>query len=142
MDLDGEDSVIASVASLSIKSATSVWTMLKPGFVRWDIAFAEVEGKGRGTKRQPAKPKPASYEDGEDASIPVSEGAWPLLEWLISLFETDAGMTEKEGKRERVNLVPLTHPSRRETSAEHPDGAFYSLSFSAPITHYPGFPQR
>ncbi|KAF9653198.1 hypothetical protein BDM02DRAFT_2184490 [Thelephora ganbajun] len=98
VDLDGEDSVIARVASLSVKSATSVWSMLKPGFVRWDIAVAEVEGKGKGTKRQPTNPKQESYEDGEDLSTPVSEGAWPVLEWLISLFERDAEMAEKEGK--------------------------------------------
>lgn len=106
VDLDGEDSVIASVASLSVKSASSIWSMLKPGFVRWDIALAEVEGKGKGTKRQPAKPKRGSHEDGEDPSTFVSEGAWPVLEWLISLFEKDAEMTEKEGKRESVNSIP------------------------------------
>ena len=100
VDFDGEDSVIANVASLSVKSATSVWSMLKPGFVRWDIPFAEAEGKGKGTKRQPAKPKLEPYEDEEDPSAPVSEGAWPVLEWLISVFERDAEMAEKEGKRE------------------------------------------
>ena len=100
VDLDGEDSVIARVASLSVKSAASVWAMLKPGFVRWDIAVTETDGKGKGTKRQPAKPKQESYDDGEDLSVPVSEGAWAVLEWLISVFERDAEMTEKEGKRE------------------------------------------
>ena len=98
VDFDGEDSVIARVASLSVKSATSVWSVLKPGFVRWDIAVAEAEGKGKGSKRQPVKPKQESYEDGEDPSAPVSEGAWSVLEWLISLFERDAEMTEKGGK--------------------------------------------
>ena len=100
VDLDGEDSVIARVASLSVRSANSVWSMLRPGFVRWDIAVAEVEAKGKGTKRQAAKPKQESYEDGEDVSAPVSEGAWPVLEWLISVFERDAETAEKEGKRE------------------------------------------
>jgi len=112
VDLDGEDSVIARVASLSIKSATSVWSMLKPGFVQWDIVVAEMEGKGKGTKRQPAKPKQEPHEDSEDLSAPVSEGAWPVLEWLISLFERDAEMTEKEGKRECAVLFS-SHPSQR-----------------------------
>lgn len=138
VDLDGEDSVIASIASLSVKSATSVWSMLKPGFVRWDIAVAGIEGKGKGTKRQPVKPKQGSQEEGEDLSTPVSEGAWPVLEWLISIFERDAEMAEKEGKRERVNFIPQT----RDISAEHPDRVFCSLSFSAPITHHSGVPQR
>lgn len=96
VDFDGEDSVVARVASLSVKSATSVWSMLKPGFVRWDIAVAAEEK----SKRQPAKAKQESYEDGEDPSAPVSEGAWSVLEWLILLFERDAEMNEKEGKRE------------------------------------------
>ena len=108
VDLDGEDSVIARVASLSVKSATSVWAMLKPGFVRWDIAVAEADGKGKGTKRQPAKPKQESYEDGGDISAPVSEGAWAVLEWLISVFERDAEMTEKERKRE-CTLLYFSH---------------------------------
>lgn len=110
VDFDGEDSVIARVASLSVKSATSVWSMLKPGFVRWDIAVAEAEGKGKGAKRQPGKPKQESYEDGEDPSVPVSEGAWPVLGWLISLFERDAEMCEKEGKREYA-VSSFSHPS-------------------------------
>ena len=108
VDLDGEDSVIAKVASLSVKSATSIWSMLKPSFVRWDIAVTEAEGKGKGIKRKPVKPKQEFHEDGEDPSTPVSEDAWPVLEWLISLFERDAEMTEKEGKREGVNFVPST----------------------------------
>jgi hypothetical protein len=99
VDLDGEDSIIARIASLSVKSATSVWSMLKPGFVRWDIVVAEEEEKVKGTKRQPAKPKQVPYEDGEDLSAPVSEGAWPVLEWLISVFARDAEITEKGGKR-------------------------------------------
>lgn len=105
VDLDGEDSVIASVASLSVKSAASVWSMLKPGFVRWDIAVAEAEGRAKGSKRQSAKPKQGPDED-EDLSILVSGGAWPVLEWLISLFERDAEMTEKVGERERVDFIP------------------------------------
>ena len=110
VDFDGEDSVIARIASLSVKSATSVWSMLKPGFVQWDIAVAEVEGKGKGTKRQLAKLKQESYEDEEDPSALVSEGAWPVLEWLISLFERDAETTEKEGKRQCTTLS-FSHPS-------------------------------
>ena len=109
VDFDGEDSVIARVAALSIKSATSVWAMLKPGFVRWDIAVAEAEGKGKGTKRQPAKPKQEPYEDGEDLSAPISERAWPVLEWLISVFERDAEATEKGGKREHA-IPSFSHP--------------------------------
>ena len=100
VDFDGEDSVIARVASLSVKSATSVWSMLKPGFVRWDIAVAEVEGKGKGIKRQLTKPRQETQEDGEDPSAPISEGAWSVLDWLILLFERDAEMTENQGKRE------------------------------------------
>ena len=141
VDFDGEDSVIARVASLSVKSATSVWSMLKPGFVRWDIALAETEGKGKGTKRQPAKPKQESYEDEEDPSALVSEGAWPVLEWLISLFERDAEMTEKEGKRECA-ISPFSHPyPDGDISVEYLDGVFHSLPLSTPITHNSGVPQ-
>lgn len=109
IDLDGEDSTIARVASLSVRSATNVWAMLRPGFVRWDIAVTEAEGKGKGTKRQPAKPKQEAYEDGEDLSAPVGEGAWAVLEWLISVFERDAEMTEEGGKRECPILSPFSH---------------------------------
>jgi len=141
VDFDGEDSVIARVASLSVKSATSVWSMLKPGFVRWDIAVAEAEGKGKGGKRQPAKSKQESYEDEEDPTDPVSEGAWSVLEWLISLFERDAEMTEKEGKRE-YTISSFSHPSPDgNISVEYLDGVFYSLSLPTPITHHSGVSQ-
>jgi hypothetical protein len=142
VDFDGEDSVIARVASSSVRSATSVWSMLKPGFVQWDIALAEVEGKGKGTKRQPSKPKQESYEDEEDASAPVSEGAWPVLEWLVSLFERDAETTEKEGKRE-CEFSSFSHqsPDKWASLPNTFDGVFYSLSLSTLITHNSGVPQ-
>jgi hypothetical protein len=111
VDLDGEDSAIARVASLSVKSATSVWSMLKPGFVRWDIAVAEVDRKGKGTKRRRVKSKQESWEDEEDLSAPVGEGAWTVLEWLVSVFERDAEMTEKEGKGECA-ISSFPHPSQ------------------------------
>ena len=120
VDFDGEDSVIARVASSSVGSATSVWSMLKPNFVRWDIALAETEGKGKGTKRQPAKPKQDFCEDEEDPSAPVSENAWPVLEWLISLFERDAETTEKAGKRERTTPRLSPTVSGRDVPAEYP----------------------
>lgn len=140
VDLDGEDSVIATVASLSVKSAANVWSMLKPGFVQWDLAVAEAEGKGKGKKRQPAKPKRESDEEEEVPPSPVSEGAWPVLEWLISVFEKDAEMTEKEGKRERVKFVPWPVSPGVTFVLNTPDGVFYSLPFSAPAAHHPGFP--
>ena len=125
VDLDGDDSVIARVASLSVKSATSVWAMLKPGFVRWDIAVVEADGKGKGAKRQPAKPKQESSEDGEDLSAPVNEGAWAVLEWLTSVFERDAEMTEKEGKRE-CTLLYFSHQPPNVTSMLNVLIAYYS----------------
>jgi len=141
VDFDGEDSVIARVASLSVKSATSVWSMLQPGFVRWDIAVAEADGKGKGVKRRPAEPRQDSCEDGEDPSAPVSEGAWPVLEWLILSFERDAEVTEKEGKRECA-ILSFSHPSPDgHIFAEYPDGVSYSLLLSTPITHYSGVPK-
>ena len=141
IDFDGEDSVIARVASSSVKSATSVWSMLKPGFVQWDIAVAEADGKGKGNKRRPAEPRQESYEDKEDPSAPVSEGAWPVLEWLISSFERDAEITEKEGKRECA-ISSFSHPSPDgHIFAEYLDGVSYSLPLSTPITHYSGVPK-
>lgn len=142
MDLDGEDSVIARVASLSVKSAASVWNMLEPSFVRWDIVVAEVEGKGKGTKRQPPKPKQESREDEEGLLAPVSEDAWSVLEWLVSLFERDAETTEKEGKGECTNFTFAPYILKRKITAECPDGVFYSLLLSTPITHYSGVSQR
>lgn len=142
VDFDGEDSIIARVASLSVKSAISVWSMLKPGFVRWDIGVAEAEGKGKGTKRQPAKPKQEHLEDGEDLSAPVSEGAWSVLEWLISLFERDAEMTEKEGKRGCAIPSPPPLIPGCDVSADYPDGISYSLPLSTSIAHHSGVSKR
>lgn len=129
VDLDGEDSVIARVASLSVKSATSVWSMLKPGFVRWDIAVAEAEGKGKGTKRQPAKAKQEPCEDEEDLSAPVSEGAWPVLEWLISLFEKDSEVAEKEGKRE-CEVFALAH---LDVTSQLSASTAFSIAYHSPL---------
>lgn len=128
VDLDGEDSVIARVASLSVKSAASVWNMLKPGFVRWDIVVAEVEGKGKGTKRQPPKPKQESREDEEGLSAPVSEDAWSVLEWLVSLFERDAETTEKEGKVYYSPLLLLTIPGSRHDDPRWDAGAILDVA--------------
>lgn len=97
---DGEDSFIAKVAQC-VGTATNVWELLKPGFVKWeDYASNGVANMAKG-KRRSARVKEEFTDDFLDGKEPaaVGEEAWSVLDWLILVFDKDERRTVEDGQR-------------------------------------------
>ena len=96
---DGDSYVAHQAARL--KDYKDCWQILKEdSFVR-----PEDEGIGMFTG-SPSKRRRASSrtyrhldDDSADSPLPVASSAWPILDWLLVLFETDERRTEQEGQR-------------------------------------------
>ncbi|KAI0358469.1 hypothetical protein OH77DRAFT_1420857 [Trametes cingulata] len=130
-----EDSYIAHEA-LRIERARCCWEILKEGFVRRD------GGEAISSPRKPrARRTTRSRDDdddgwgGEDSEspAPVSEHAWGVLRWIITLFERDEAEVEQGGQvRYSPLLLVQIPPSRAERAARWEvdmplDAAFYAL---------------
>ncbi|KAI0374016.1 hypothetical protein BV20DRAFT_936201 [Pilatotrama ljubarskyi] len=130
-----EDSYIAHEA-LRIERARCCWEILKEGFVRRD---------GDATISSPRKPRARratrSHDVGDDGwggeesepPAPVSEHAWGVLGWMLTLFERDEAGVEQSGQvRYSPLLLAQIPPSRAERAARWDvdiplDVAFYAL---------------
>ncbi|KAI0645721.1 hypothetical protein C8Q79DRAFT_1111447 [Trametes meyenii] len=132
---DVEDSYIAREA-LRIQRARCCWEIIKEGFIRRD---------GEGTVPSPRKPGVRRstrhmVEDddgwggeGAEPPAPVSEHAWGVLGWILTLFECDEAAVEHSGQvRYSPLLLSQIPPSRAERSARWDvdiplDVVFYAL---------------
>jgi hypothetical protein len=88
------DSFVASEA-IRLKNCKNCWNILKSGFIKSlaDGSFT-VPGSPRKRRRGNATAADFSPANEEDTSLVVGENAWPILDWLLVLFEKDESMTE------------------------------------------------
>lgn len=95
----GDESYIAQEARC-IRDARNAWLILQEGFIqRKSIAPMTPKGKGKKKRRDyeyvEEEPTPL---DGNRIAV-VAEHAWPVLDWLLTLFESDEQNAEASGKR-------------------------------------------
>ncbi|KAH9949562.1 hypothetical protein B0H21DRAFT_727424 [Amylocystis lapponica] len=96
--MDDEDSFIAKQA-VRIKSARSVWEVLREGFVQRAHGAASVPaGKRKG--RRPVVDEDDGFGADVDGPSAVGPYAWPVLDWFVTLLERDEQMAERRGQRE------------------------------------------
>ncbi|KAH7888552.1 hypothetical protein F5I97DRAFT_1853575 [Phlebopus sp. FC_14] len=95
-DLYDEDSVI-SRQSLCIKDCRSSWTILKEGFIQRK-KLAKISQHGRKRRGKSVFDDDDDFLENGNNSTPaiVADHAWPVLEWLVSLFEKDESMNSKK----------------------------------------------
>lgn len=84
----GEDSLI-SRESLCIKDCKHCWAILKDGFVQRKKFFPPDTSKKRGRAAYDVQDVVLDQGQGSGTQAVVAEHAWPVLEWLLSLFEKD-----------------------------------------------------
>lgn len=95
--LDGEDSYLARVAQC-VGSATNVWELIKPRFVKWDDpAATRISGKTR-KRRSVVKEESDDLPFDDEVSVAVAEDAWPVLSWFVLIFEKDESQTTGDEK--------------------------------------------
>lgn len=81
-----EDSLIAR-ESLCFKDCKNCWAILKEGFIQRKKLLPQESRKKRG--RGTYDVEDAAIDQGNDTPALVAEHAWPILQWLVSLFEKD-----------------------------------------------------
>ncbi|OBZ68031.1 hypothetical protein A0H81_11711 [Grifola frondosa] len=129
---DDEDSYIARQA-LRIRNAKCFWDVLKEGFVlRTNDAAPTARPTGRGRRRVIIEDEVLpTYSDGEPSA--VSEYAWSILDWGLTLMEIDEERTEMEGQPLHSPLLlsqippPRTAAGTRWDIAAPLDVVFYAL---------------
>ena len=109
------DSFVASEA-VRFRNCKNCWNILKFGFIK-SLADGSSTMPGSSRKRRRGNTA-ADYGplDEEETSLVVGENAWPVLDWLLVLFEKDESITEASQKGSKCSHVsppagmPLTSP--------------------------------
>ena len=95
--LSDADSFVASEA-VRFRDCKNCWNILKSGFINSlseSTSFAP--GNPRKRRRGDSLVK-YTHMDEEESSLVVGENAWPVLDWLLFLFEKDELSTEASRK--------------------------------------------
>lgn len=129
---DGDSEM--NLFSRRVKDAKNCWEILREGYVRrdspgTDSAVSHLRRSKRGQRN--------AWSDDEDESsdmpAPVGEHAWPVLEWLLEIFEKDEEDVAARGQPCYSPLLIAQLPPSRSASGsrwevEAPlDVAFYCL---------------
>lgn len=88
------DSFVASEA-IRLRNCKNCWNILRFGFIQ-SLANGSsiVPGSPRKRRRGNTTAADVSPVNEEETSLVVGENAWPVLDWLLVLFEKDESMTE------------------------------------------------
>lgn len=95
-----QDSYIAREA-LRITRTRCCWEIIREGFVRRDgIAASSSPRKKRSRRTARSKDADEDGQAGDDSEPPasVSEHAWGVLGWILTLFERDEADVERTGQ--------------------------------------------
>jgi len=86
------DSLFAREAHQNFASCKNCWSILADGFLPRVMQRAQQKGKDKIVYQRDT--------DELDVEInPVSDNAWPIFDWLLTLFERDEQQTEKRELR-------------------------------------------
>lgn len=112
------DSFVASEA-VRFRNCKNCWNILKFGFIKSLADSSSTVPVGGSPRKRPRGNTTAtkySPFDEEDTCLVVGENAWPVLDWLLVLFEKDESMTEASRQGSEyyhaftVAKIPLTPP--------------------------------
>ncbi|KAI0305759.1 hypothetical protein B0F90DRAFT_1617325, partial [Multifurca ochricompacta] len=96
------DSFVASEA-IRFRDCKNCWNILKVGFIR-SLSCSTITVPKSPRKRRLGESTVKGTPVDEGSSSVVGENAWPVLDWLLLLFEKDEFMTETS---RRVRYSPL-----------------------------------
>lgn len=92
--LSDADSFVASEA-VRFRDCKNCWNILKSGFIN---SLSESTSFAPGNPRKRRRGDSLVNMDEEESSLVVGENAWPVLDWLLFLFEKDELSTEASRK--------------------------------------------
>ena len=102
--VDDEDSYIAKQA-LRVRNARCCWEIIKEGFIRRgdsDVMSSPRKPRSRRSTRAHDDDDDDTWDDGS-MPAPVSDHAWSVLGWILTLFESDEANIERTGQGEYVD---------------------------------------
>lgn len=112
------DSFVA-LEAVRFRDCKNCWNILKSGFIKsLSESTSSFPGSPRKRRRGEAPVKYA-HMDEEESSLVVGENAWPVLDWLLFLFEKDELSTEASRKvRYSPLLLAQIPPTRSDTGSK------------------------
>ncbi|KAF7361732.1 hypothetical protein MVEN_00517100 [Mycena venus] len=113
-DVEPEDDNDCFVAtqSLCISQCKNCWQILVEGFLDHNQQiFSTPKGKGK------LRDNSVSDLSLSDTQAPVGESAWPVLDWLLLVFERDEQESAILPRHSPLFLEQLGSPSRHDTDA-------------------------
>ncbi|KAH9061284.1 hypothetical protein EDB87DRAFT_1560600 [Lactarius vividus] len=112
------DSFVA-LEAVRFRDCKNCWNILKSGFIK---SLSETTSSFPGSPRKRRRgeaPVKYGYVDEEESSLIVGENAWPVLEWLLFLFEKDETSTEASRKvRYSPLLLAQIPPTRSDAGSK------------------------
>ncbi|KAI9509723.1 hypothetical protein F5148DRAFT_977872 [Russula earlei] len=114
------DSFVASEA-VRFRNCKNCWNILKSGFISSLVdTSSAVPASPRKRTRGNATATKRDHLDEEASSLVVGENAWPVLDWLLVLFEKDELMTEASRQRTRYSplLLGQIPPTRSDSGSK------------------------
>ncbi|KAF8135683.1 hypothetical protein EV363DRAFT_1447459 [Boletus edulis] len=122
-----EDSLIAR-ESLCLRDCKNCWAILKQGFIQRKQLLPQNSRQKRG--RGAYDLEDAVLDQGYDTPAVVAEHAWPIFQWLLSLFEKDELLkSQKSGERFSLLLLSQIPPPRGGTGPRWEAGAPLDIVF-------------
>jgi hypothetical protein len=110
-----EDSYIAR-ASHCLQKSKNCWVILKEGAIQ----TTPVPSAASRSKRSRRDEFVSHSELEEDISpLTVCDNAWPVLEWLVALFERDEMLSERRGLRKSSYSILSTFTVHMPVAAHH-----------------------
>lgn len=140
----GDDSYIAQEA-VCIGNARNAWLMLQEGFIqRKSIVPSTPKGKGKKKRKayEYLEEEPIRFDGDHTTHVTVvAEHAWPVLDWLLMLFESDEHNAEKSSKRKSWQM--LSNKLFCPNAMQHATRQSYFLRFPLPkvLTAAGGMPR-
>ncbi|KAJ6594151.1 hypothetical protein B0H19DRAFT_918584 [Mycena capillaripes] len=110
-ELEDDNDCFVATESLCISRCKNCWQILAEGFLdRNQPVFLTSKGKGK-------RPDTGASFDDEvsESQASVGETAWPVLHWLLLIFERDEQENPTLPRHSALLLEQLGSPSRRET---------------------------
>ncbi|KAK7005679.1 hypothetical protein R3P38DRAFT_2647270 [Favolaschia claudopus] len=105
--VEGDNESLVATESMCISRCKNCWEILADGF----LARNRPNPKGKG------KQNDSSFDLDVESQIPVGESAWPVLDWLLLIFERDEQANPTLPRHSVLLLEQLGTPTRRNTDA-------------------------
>lgn len=95
--LEEMQSAVSRESAECMSSAKDAWSLLRPGFVRpMNPDSSSSKGKLSRGKTRARDGFDSDEDEIEDSERAVAKYAWPVLEWMMMVFERDERLTQND----------------------------------------------